>query len=447
MHRVHHLVSHLRSNPTTADTKSTGVLECPFGSLAESRYMKSHLNPLTIQTVKSTAPLLAERGYEIMRTMYDRMLVEQPEVAELFNKTHQVVLPGDVKAAQPWALACSMHSYASLIDDLDAYKADIERIAQKHVSLCVKPEHYKTVGAYLLWAIKEVLGDAVTPAVANSWEEAYGVLANIFIAREENIREEKSRRPGGWVGWRNFIVDDKIKECDDIYSLYFRAEDESKVPPTFAAGEYIGIRIETPEFVAQRNYTLSMAPGRHRLRITVRRGVPRVNGAPEGVVSCYLHDKVQIGDVVKVSVPCGEFTIKADHDKPIVLISGGVGITPLLAMLEYLLENNVKNSIVMLNASRSPNVEPMHGLLDKYRQKHLNLTVKTLYDDGPDSFPKGPVTMEKLDDAIAHRDCHYYFCGPTGFMKAIYKGLLTQWKIPKEQIHFEFFGPYDDLLL
>eukprot|EP01084_Bolivina_argentea_P048807 89854_1 len=419
-------------------------------ALSSSRCMASQiksptLNPQTIETVKATAPVLADHGYNIMTTMYERMLPEHPSVSELFNPSHQVTMPGQSKASQPWALACAVHAYAKYVDDLGVLAEAVERVAQKHTSLQIKPEHYAVVGECLLWAIKEELGDAATPEIMTAWEEAFGFLANVFITREEKLREEKKNQVGGWVGWRNFVVDDKVMECDDVASFYFRPEDGGKLP-TFLPGQYIGIRIETPEFNTQRNYTLSNAPGQDKFRITVRREAPRAEGAPEGVVSSYLHDKVEIDNVVQLSVPCGDFTMNVDHDKPIVLLSGGVGITPVLAMLEYLIEKGVTNKIVMMNVSRNPNVEPMHDLLAKYRRKHLNLIIKTLYDDGPGMYPQGPITMDKLDQVLMQRDCHYYFCGPTGFMKAIYQGLLNEWNIPKGQIHYEFFGPHDDLL-
>lgn len=351
------------------------------------------LSQETIDTVKATAPVLAEHGYAITRTMYKKMLSENSEVKALFNPSHQVELPGDVRARQPWALACAVHAYAAHVDDLEALADAVERIAHKHVSLYVLPEHYPIVGENLLWAIKEVLGDAATPQVMGAWGEAYGVLADIFIERERQLREEKAKAAGGWEGWREFEVSKKVVESEEISSFYLSPKDKG-ILPEFLPGQYIAIRVEAPTFTTQRNYTLSGSPNKDNFRITVKREPPIVADAPPGQISHYLHDVVEVGDVLKVGVPCGDFFLEVKDDKPIVLLSGGVGITPIVSMLEWLIENKVKNNIVVISTARNPDVEAMHGQLRKYRRKHLNLIIKTLYDDGPEEYPKGKISSD-----------------------------------------------------
>ena len=355
------------------------------------------LSQETIDTVKATAPVLAEHGYAITRTMYKKMLSENSEVKALFNPSHQVELPGDVRAKQPWSLACAVHAYAANVDNLPALSEAVERIAHKHVSLYVLPEHYPIVGQNLLWAIKEVLGDAATPEIMKAWEEAYGFLADIFIQREKELRDSKAAVEGGWEGWRNFTITKKVEESDEISSFYLVPEDKGPLP-SFLPGQYIAVRVEAPTFTTQRNYTLSGSPNKENFRITVKREPPIIDDAPPGQISNYLHDVVGEGDVLKIGVPCGDFCLTVEDDKPIVLLSGGVGITPIVSMLEWLIDNKVKNNIIVVNTARNPDVEAMHGQLRKYRRKHLNLMIKTLYDDGPADYPKGKQTLRLIED-------------------------------------------------
>mmetsp|Transcript_19578 Transcript_19578/g.25000 ORF Transcript_19578/g.25000 Transcript_19578/m.25000 type:complete len:448 (+) Transcript_19578:181-1524(+) len=402
------------------------------------------LSQETIDIVKATAPVIAEHGYSITRNMYGRML-KDPEVAALFNPSHQVEMKGE-KAHQPWTLACSVHAYAANIDNLAALSEAVERIAQKHVSLYVLPRHYPIVAENLLWSIKHTLGDAATPEICKAWGEAVAFLADIFIKRETEIREHKRDTVGGWLGWREFVVDRKVVESSEIVSLYLKPKDEGALLD-YPAGSYSAIRVEFDGIATQRNYTLSKPAGHGHdgvWRITVKRESPLFEGAPSGRVSGYIHDKVKEGDVLNMGVPCGDFVLK-ESNKPHVLISGGVGITPVLAMLEDLINKKTKKTIYMINTARCPEAEAMHDVLADYRRKHMNLFIKTLYDEGPDVYPKAPLSMDQLDQMIVDRDCEYYFCGPKGMMKTIYHGLRDHWNIPESQLHYEFFGPTEDL--
>lgn len=417
-----------------------------------SRVLAPALSQETIDIVKSTAPVLEEHGYTITSRMYGRML-QDPSVAEMFNPAHQVELKEGEKAQQPWSLACAVHAYAANVDNLGALARAVEVIAQKHVSLSVLPEHYDVVAENLIWAIGDVLGDAATPEVVKAWGEAYWFLADILIERERSLRDSKSSVPGGWAGWRDFVVDRKVVESDEIVSVYLKPKDEKEVIP-YDAGSYIGIRLQVPgEKTTSRNYTLSKADdGSGEWRVTIKRQGPLVTGCPMGRVSNYVHDKLDKGDVVQLSVPCGEFVLdKPTDDKtPIVLLSGGVGVTPVAAMLEQLVNDKVKNNIFVVVAARSPEVEAMHDVLAQFRRKHLNVFIKTIYDTCEEgNYPTGPFRMEQLDMMLPHEElkttAKYYFCGPAPFMKTVYRGLMHEWKVPQENVKFEFFGPLGDL--
>lgn len=400
------------------------------------------LKPATVKIIKATAPVLAEHGLKITQTMYGRMLPNNPKVSELFNPTHQVKLPGDKVARQPQALAQSVLAYAQNIDNLAVLGPAVERIAHKHVATHILPEHYPIVGENLLWAIKEVLGDAATPEIMGAWAEGYQVLADIFIDRERELREGNGKLPGGWEGWRDFVVTKRVDESSEITTFHLKPKDGGKIL-SFLPGQYIGIRVETPQFTTQRNYSLSNAPDAGEYCITVKKEGPANTGCPMGKVSSYLHDQIHEGGIIKMTVPCGDFFLEVNHDKPIVLISGGVGITPIASMAEYLVKKQVPNKVFMINCNRCPQVAPMGARFKQLASEVDNFDVKTVFDSSSLGDAKGYLTKELVQSFVGDStDAHYYFCGPPGFMVNV-KKIVGELGVPAEQVHFEFFGPHD----
>ena len=150
-------------------------------ALSEHLPAKKGLTQTNIDIVKSTAPVIKEHGKQITTRMYEIMFTTHPEVKEQFDMSAQA------NGTQPAKLAAAIYGYATHIDDLDALKAMINKIAHRHVQTHVLPEQYSIVGECLLQAIKDVLGDAATQEVMTAWRQAYQVLADVFINREQQI--------------------------------------------------------------------------------------------------------------------------------------------------------------------------------------------------------------------------------------------------------------------
>lgn len=167
--------------------------------------------------------------------------------------------------------------------------------------------------------------EIATDAVIDAWAAAYGQLADLLIGLEEGIYSEREKAPGGWRGTRRFIVERKIAESDEITSFYLLPEDSGALLD-FHPGQYIGLRLVIDGEEVRRNYSPSAAPNGHDYRISVKR-------EPNGRVSTFLHDALHAGDGINLYPPAGDFKLE-ESDKPLVLISGGVGITPPLAMLQ-----------------------------------------------------------------------------------------------------------------
>jgi nitric oxide dioxygenase len=150
-------------------------------ALSEQSSPKKGISQKTIDIVKSTAPILKQHGQQITTRMYEIMFHNYPYVKAQFD------LSAQANGTQPAKLATAVYSYATHIDDLEALKAMVEKIAHRHVKTQVLPEQYPIVGECLLQAIQDVLGNAATKEVITAWTEAYQRLAEVFIDREQQI--------------------------------------------------------------------------------------------------------------------------------------------------------------------------------------------------------------------------------------------------------------------
>jgi nitric oxide dioxygenase len=409
--------------------------------------MKSPLSAQTIEIVKATAPVVAEHAETITRRFYTLMFAGNPEVQAYFNPAHQH------SGQQQQALAGAICAYAANIENLAALGPAVELIAQKHCSLGIQPEHYPIVGQHLLAAIKDVLGGAATHEILAAWAEAYGFLAEIFITREQQIYEAQRSSQGGWNGYRPFVVQRKVVESQIITSFYLAPQDGGELV-SFKPGQYITVKINHPNSpTAPRNYSLSDRPGAGHYRISVKREAGLLADAPDGLVSNYLHDEVREGDVLYLGPPCGEFFLDLDEppQRPIVLVSGGIGLTPVVSMLKTLVHRGVKTPVYFIHGARNSGV---HALADEVRRlatENDNIRTHFRYDDPLADDPTegrcdstGLVDIELLRDVLPANDADFYFCGPKAFMVGLYHGLKA-WGVADEQIHFEFFGPRQDL--
>jgi nitric oxide dioxygenase len=405
------------------------------------------LSTQTIAIVKSTAPILEEHGETLTRHFYKRMFSHNPEVAPFFNPANQAA------GLQQKALAGAICAYAANIDNLEVLGGAVELIAQKHASLQVKPEHYPIVGENLLASIREVLGEGATDDVINAWAEAYGFLADILMGREKQIYHEHTIMPGGWEGFRSFRVIRKEVESDVITSFYLVPADGSKLPE-FKPGQYITVRVpSTCGHTTMRNYSLSDQPGQEWFRISVKREAGQKASTPDGYVSNFLHSNVDVDATLEIAPPCGEFffDVTEKHERPLVLLAAGVGITPILSILLSALDAMPDRQIIFIHGSLNEDTQAFKKSVDKLAAKHFNLTVRYRYSDPAEagvvregSASTGFIDAKLIESLMPYRDADYFFCGPQQFMVNIYHELLA-WGIPSMQVHFEFFGPRQEL--
>ena len=383
--------------------------------------------------ISATVPILEQGGEALTRHFYQTMFRDYPEVKPLFNQANQAA------GKQQRALANSVLMYAKNIDKLENLGPLVATIINKHVSLQIAPEHYPIVGALLLKAIREVLGaEVATDAVLEAWGAAYGQLAEILIGAEEAIYQQNEAAEGGWRGARAFKVAEKQVESDEITSFVLTPADGGKVV-AHRPGQYIGIQVKVNGEQVRRQYSLSAAANGASYRISVKR-------EPGGLVSNFLHDQVQVGDSIELFPPSGDFVL-ADSEKPLVLISGGVGITPTLAMLTAALTAN--RPVHFIHAARHAGVHAFRDHIDTLAAQHPQLQRFYCYeaanDAGPQPHATGYINAEQLAKWLPEdRDVEAYFLGPTPFMKAI-RSQLAELGVPASQTYYEFFGPAEAL--
>lgn len=404
------------------------------------------LSSAQIAVVKATVPALVAHGETLTRHFYRRMFTGNPEVKAFFNPAHQH------GGTQQRALAAAICAYAENIENPAVLAGAVELIAQKHASLSVLPEHYPIVGKHLLGSIREVLGEAATDEVIDAWAAAYGVLADILIKREAEIYDAHEA-DFGWRGFEQLVVTDKRRESDAIASFYLARSDDKPLRP-FKPGQYLTVRVPTAEGgTTMRNYSLSCAPGLAHYRISVKREYGAADDAPNGHVSNHLHDNVNVGDRIEVGPPCGEFTLQTPSDdaRPLVFISGGVGITPVLSMLHATLATNDKRDVLFVHGA-------INGRTHAFRQEvlaladanprlrvHFRYSQPTRDDRERELFDsEGLVTARLIESLLDGPDAEFYLCGPKPFMTLLFDGLRA-WGVDDARLHYEFFGPAQQL--
>lgn len=401
--------------------------------------MSDTLSETTRSIVRATVPALAAHGTTITAAMYKR-LFQNPDVRELFNQSNQ----GE-EGSQTKALAQAILAYARNIDNLAALGPAVERIAQKHVGLNILPEHYPHVATALLGAIKDVLGDAATDEILAAWGEAYWFLADILIGREKQIYDHLKSSAGGWNGWRKFVVAAKRPESDIITSFVLQPADGGPVVG-HRPGQYLTFKIDVPGRPAQRrNYSISSAPNGMTYRISVKREA-------NGTVSRHLHDRIREGDVIEVAPPTGDFHLPERPERPIVLLSGGVGLTPMVSMLETIVDSGVDLPVHYVHGAQDGRVHAMGDHVRDLVRSHPHLNSVIFYDTPHELDERGihfdhdgRITIDWLAENTPIQEADFYLCGPKPFLAAFVNGLAKA-GVPQERIHFEFFGPADDLL-
>ncbi len=264
---------------------------------------------------------------------------------------------------------------------------------------------------------------------------------------ERDMRLLRSRSSLPWNGLRKFVVKRKVTEAEDLCSIYLIPHD-GKALPEFMPGQYLTFQLRPPgqSKPVIRCYSLSDGPRNDYYRITVKR-VPAADGSTPGVGSNYFHDGVHEGDILDVKAPGGHFFLDPAGDGAVVLIGGGIGVTPMLSMLHTLVERKSRREIWFFYSVRNSGDHIMRDTLRTIGLENPNVHLVVCYsrpkdDDvaGEHYDVPGRVSTDLMKSHLPSNNFDFYMCGPGEMMKGLTLE-LGSWGVPESRIHFETFGP------
>ncbi|MEV6020213.1 MULTISPECIES: globin domain-containing protein [unclassified Streptomyces] len=386
--------------------------------------------------VRATLPALAGALDEITARFYGTMFHDRPELLDgMFNRGNQA------SGAQRRALAGSIAGFAeALLKNPDTRPdALLSRIAHKHAAVGVTDDQYTIVHKYLFGAIAEVLGDAVTPQVAAAWDEVYWLMAGALIGREALLYQDAGVRPG--ETWRPWTVVERRTETRDVVSFLLRPADGERTPRA-RAGQYVSVRVRMPDGVHQlRQYSLSSDSGGALRRITVKR-VPGDTEGPDGEVSKLLHESVREGDELLLSAPFGDVFLDdpVDATTPVVLVSAGIGCTPMTGILAHLAALRSIRPVLVLHADGSPADHALRAETHDLVRHLPNARAVFWYEHPGPEEPGARTGLMDLSHMALPAEATVFLCGPLPYMREV-RGQLLAAGVPARRIRYEVFGP------
>lgn len=262
---------------------------------------------------------------------------------------------------------------------------------------------------------------------------------------------QAATQKAAWSGLRKFRVDGKVLEADGVCSFYLAPHDGRPLP-AFLPGQYLTFRLGIPGQAREvtRCYSLSDGPQHpDYYRVTIKR-IPPPSGkpdAPPGLSSSHFHDRIQVGDILDVKAPGGAFHIDTEKRGPVVLIGGGVGVTPVLSMLNYIVSAPGNREAWFFYGVRDSRDHVMRDYLKELASQHQNIHLAVCYSNplpedklGDDYQYAERVSVELFKKVLQVNNFDFYICGPAPMMESLTRD-LGEWGVPEERIHFEAFGP------
>lgn len=395
------------------------------------------LEPEHAEIIKATLPLVGAHVDEITREFYRRMFDRHPELLRnLFNRGNQA------QGAQQRALAASIATFATHLvnPDLPHPRELLSRIGHKHASLGIVPDQYPIVHEHLFAAIVEVLGaDTVTAEVAAAWDRVYWIMADTLIELERGLYADAGVETGDV--FRRLRVTGREDDPSGAVLVTVGADGVTGA----GVAQYVSVGVTLPDGARQlRQYSLVNAPGAAELTFAVK-PVDAVAQHPAGEVSTWIRSNIRVGDLLDVTVPFGDLP-EPRNDGPVVLISAGIGITPMVGILEYLVEQGHQAPVQVLHADGSDETHPLRKRHRELVDILPNASLDLWYADGVDgddaTIHEGLLNLDGIEIADG---AEVYLCGNDGFVQAV-RAQLTARGIAKEHVHCELFSPNDWLL-
>jgi uncharacterized protein len=276
---------------------------------------------------------------------------------------------------------------------------------------------------------------------------------NILVQTNDSVEVESSNNR--WTDWRKFIVMRKVKESDGITSFYLQPEDDGAIPD-FSPGQFLTLKLDIPGQLKPviRTYSLSdydRSPINYRLSIKRELAPADLNVSP-GIASNFMHDSIHEDSIIWVKPPTGKFVLDVYSSKPAILISNGVGITPMIAMAKAAVRLNPLRQIWFLHGARDGSSHAFRDEINALSASNPNLHVIYCYGrptatDTGNYHQQGYVDTALIQNIVAPEmqqlcgstEADYFLCGSTSFMDALRTGLRA-WGVPDKNVMFESFA-------
>jgi ferredoxin-NADP reductase len=285
---------------------------------------------------------------------------------------------------------------------------------------------------------------------------AYGIRqrmeAELFNGKIELARLQLKRQQNHapWSGARKFMIQCVVEECRDVRSFYLVPHDKKPLP-SFLPGQYLTFELDIP---GQRNrvvrcYSLSDRPRPDFYRVTIKRipASPKDPNSKPGLASNYFHGSLKEGDIVDVKAPGGGFHLDLSRTTPVVLIGGGIGLTPVLSMLNEIVESGTRRETWFFFAARNSSEHMMKAHVEAVARDNPYVHLHVCYSRpdandvaGQDFQHEGRLNLELLKEVLPSNNFDFYLCGPGEMMSGTNEALLS-WGVHAAKIHMEAFGP------
>ncbi len=269
------------------------------------------------------------------------------------------------------------------------------------------------------------------------------------LAAAREARQKPAAEAAPWNGFRQLVVRKRIEESPHVCSFHLAAHD-GKPLPAFKPGQYLTFRLpgsgrEGGQLV--RCYSLSDHPHQSHYRVTIKRVLPAPGAPAGGLGSTLFHAQIKENDVLDVRAPSGKFCLDPADLTPVVLIGGGIGLTPVYSMLAALVHQKSRRPVWFFYGLRHRREHLFKAELDAIARDHPHIRIRVCYSQpdptdrlGEDYHVAGRITPELLRAELPSNDFSFYYCGPGAMMEAMTAGLKA-WGVPAERLHFEAFGP------
>jgi len=296
----------------------------------------------------------------------------------------------------------------------------------------------------VMYTRRTALADATAQIEQEYLREQIGQIA-------DRRQFERERSELSWNGFRKFEVQRKQFEAKDVCSFYLQPHDRKPLPP-FEPGQFLTFQLGLPDQAKPliRCYSLSDSPNHPEYyRVTIKRVPPPRDkpDIPPGLSSNFFHDLIQEGDILDVKAPSGHFFLDTAKQTPVVLIGGGVGLTPVLSMLNWIAESGSKRETHFFYGVTNGTDHAMKDHLKQMNVENENLHLHVCYSKpqdgdvhGDDYQHEGRSSVELLKEVLPNNSFDFYLCGPPPMMTSIVEG-LEEWGVPESRINFEAFGP------